>query len=162
MKTWKVWAITAPILALLILFGICIWLWNMISTNWGPEEKAAQYVLNHTPINHLESYQVFTASGVEDVFRGTDSFSHEWYAFYIPAQNKAYSFRVGSFVGEQQIQNELSKQNVHISSMTIGYVTDQAANTVKPSSHVIYEISGTKAGQPTYLYVDARTGDVLT
>lgn len=162
MRTWRVWIITAPILVVMILFGICVWLWNIISTNWGPEQKAAQYVLNHSPINHLQSYQVFTASGVEDVFLGTDTFGHEWYSFYIPAENQAYSFRVGSFVGKQQIETKLSKQSVHIKNMSIGYVTDQAASSLKTSSHVIYEIQGTKGGNPAYLYVDARTGDVLT
>lgn len=161
MNTWKVWAITVPILLLMIAFAVLLWLWNNVSSNWNPETESAQYVLNHTPIRHLQSYRVFTASGIEDVFRGTDVFDHEWYAFYVPSKHTAYSVKEAALLKPQIIESNLKSQHISVNSLSVGYVTDAASETLKPANNVVYEVRGSDGSSTTYVYVDATTGKVL-
>ncbi|WAH35151.1 hypothetical protein [Alicyclobacillus dauci] len=163
MKTWKIWLITIPVLLVMVGATIVAWLWQNLSTNWIPEERAAQYVLDHTPINRIETYNVFTASGLEDVFKGKDTFDNEWYAFYIPSSNRVFSIRARDLVSQQQVEGNLLKQNIHSQQCTLGYVTDQASGTLQTSSNVVYEVRGTDTvdSKTTFIYVDATNGHVL-
>ncbi|GEO27102.1 hypothetical protein AAC03nite_28870 [Alicyclobacillus acidoterrestris] len=163
MKTWKIWAITVPIILLMLCCAVIAWLWQNVSTNWAPEEQAAQYVLNHTPIDHIDSYQVFTASGLEDVFLGTDTFGHKWYAFYIPAKHTAYSVGVDQLVSAKKVEQSLLQDNIHTDTYSIGYVTGEASKALsaESSTNVVYEVRGRENGKAIFVYVDATSGHIL-
>lgn len=161
MRMWKVWLITIPLILAMICAAVCVALWKNMSSYWAAETSAAQYVLDHTPISKLESYQVFTASGVEDVFKGTDTFNHAWYAFYIPTEGTCYSIEANKLVTQKQIADQMSKLHIHTQQCTIGYVTDQSAKFLHPTDDVVFEIHGTMKGKSTFVYLDAVTGRVL-
>ncbi|GMA60902.1 hypothetical protein NZD89_14810 [Alicyclobacillus fastidiosus] len=161
MRTWKIWAITVPIILVMIACAVLAWLWKNVSTNWAPEQQAAQYVLDHTPMSHIDQYEVFTASGLEDVFEGTDTFGHKWYAFYIPAKHTSYSIAANELVPQSTVEQSLLKDNIHTQTCTIGYVTGEASGTLHANADVVYEIRGSSLGKTTFVYVDATNGHIL-
>jgi uncharacterized protein YpmB len=161
MRTWRVWLITIPFICLMVLAAIVVALWNNLSSNWNQETYAAEYVLNHTPLDHLEQYQVFTASGLEDVFSGKDTFNHQWYSFYIPSEKRAYSIPASRLINEKVVESNLAKLNIYTNVCHIGYVTNQASNTLKTANKVVYECQGTTKGKTTFAYVDAANGQLL-
>ncbi|KRW91456.1 hypothetical protein SD51_08935 [Alicyclobacillus tengchongensis] len=161
MKNWKVWAVTVP--AILIMMGAAVvaWLWRNLSTNWAAEQTAAQFVLNHTPIDHLQAYHVFTASGLEDVFQGTDAFHREWYAFYLPTVHESYAVPAANILSPSKVAATAKALGVKLQATSLGYVTAEAADTLPASQHLVYEIKGTTGSKLTFLYLDAVTGRVL-
>ncbi|WP_067618464.1 PepSY domain-containing protein [Alicyclobacillus acidiphilus] len=161
MSTWRVWAVTVPLLLILVAAGVAMWLWRNLSSYWSAETAAAQYVLNHTPIDHLQTYQVFTASGVEDVFEGTDAFHQEWYAFYDQNQNEAFVVPTASVLPKSAAVKQARQSGIVPTAETLGYVTSQASGTLHPRDHIVYEVVGTAGSKLRFVYVDATTGRVL-
>lgn len=161
MRTWKIWLMTIPLLLLMICAALVVWLWRNFSTNWGPETSSAQYVLDHTPLDHLQSYHVFTASGLQDVFEGTDALGREWYAFYSPQQATAYSVPARVIEPMKRIEAEATKLGIQSQQPTLGYITANAKNTLSTTSNVVYEVEGVKNGKTTFVYLDAANGRVL-
>lgn len=161
MKAWKIWVVTIPILLLMIAAAICIWLWRNLSTNWEPEKYAAAYVLNHTAIDHLQQYHVFTASGLEDVFEGQDAFGRSLYAFYIPTSQTVYTVPASDVLSAKRIQSTAVKLGLHSVTETLGFVTNEAAPKFGSTHSVVYEVTGVKRGQTTFVYLDAKNGHVL-
>lgn len=161
MRNWKAWMITTPFILLMVIASIVVWLWRNLSTNWGPETVAAQYVLNHTPLDHLQSYHVFTASGLQDVFKGTDAFGREWYAFYTAQSPNSYAVPATGIIPVAKVQADVLKLGVQAKTETLGYVLGDASTPFSAKSRVVYEVQGIKNNKSTFLYLDATTGHVL-
>lgn len=161
MKTWKIWSLTIPVILFMIASAICLWLWNDLRSNWQMERVAGRFVLNHTPIQHLQSHTVFTAAALEDVFRGTDAFHREWYGFYFPQAHVAYSILQSRLIKPTLVESNLRAQKIEPLNLGVGYIPDHVSNTLSPKQHIVYEIRGNFDNHITYVYVDATSGKIL-
>lgn len=161
MSAWRIWAVTVPLIVIMIAVGTVLWLWRNLTSNWSAETSAAQYVLDHSPIDHLQNYEVFTASGLQDVFRGSDAFHQEWYAFYVPQANKAYVVSAKGVIPQSKAAAVASQNGITPDSETLGYVTSAASGVLHPKDHVVYEVVGTKDEKSMFVYIDAVNGKVL-
>lgn len=161
MKTWKIWAVTIPTMILMVALAVCVWLWNNLKSNWKMETVAAHYVLSHSPIQHLQSHEVFTASSLEDVFRGTDAFHREWYGFYLPQKHVSYSVLQSDLLKPKVIESKLLSQHIQPLKLTVGYIPRDTTSPLKSDHSVVYEVRGKIRSNVTYVYVDATSGNIL-
>ncbi|MBX5436830.1 MAG: hypothetical protein IRZ33_06405 [Alicyclobacillaceae bacterium] len=166
MKSWKVWVAVWLVVASVVVCALLLGLWNNLNSEWVAEAQAAQLTLNHSPIDHIERHQVFTAAGVQEVFYGTDAFGRSWYAFvhgdpavvsYIPADRLKTA---------AQVEAAAKKLGIRPQSAAIGYLDGNAQSAFHTRANVVWEVAGQAAnGQHVYAYFDAvtgvRIGDVL-
>ncbi|MDI9260745.1 hypothetical protein [Alicyclobacillus sendaiensis] len=153
---------SVPIAMVVIGIGVLTYLWNLLTPYWAAEQKAAAYVLNHTPLDRLESYSVFTAAGVEDVFRGEDSFGRTWYAFYIPAMQRAFVLPSTAVLASGEVKKRAASRGLEVQSITLGYVaSEEGAPSWAKSGTAVYEVMGRLNGRLAFLYFNAKTGQLL-
>ncbi|AEJ43469.1 hypothetical protein TC41_1537 [Alicyclobacillus acidocaldarius subsp. acidocaldarius Tc-4-1] len=142
--------------------GVLMYFWNLLSPYWQAEQQAATYVLDHTPLDRLESYSVFTAAGVEDVFRGQDSFGRTWYAFYIPAMRRAFVLPSTSILPADEVKKRALARGIEVQSVTLGYVSsDEEAPSWAKAGTAVYEVMGRSNGRLAFFYFNATTGQLL-
>ncbi|SIS96934.1 hypothetical protein [Alicyclobacillus vulcanalis] len=158
----KVWWISVPIATVVIGTGCLMYFWNLLTPYWQAEQRAAEYVLNHTPIDRLESYSVFTADGVEDVFRGQDQFGRSWYAFYVPQLDRSFVLPASAVLPEREIAQRAAAYGMQVESIVLGYVanTNASASWAKAGT-AVYEVTGRSHGHLAFLYFNASTGQLL-
>ncbi|MCL6515516.1 hypothetical protein [Alicyclobacillus sp.] len=168
MRSWKIILITGGLMVLLGAAALLIALWNNVDTVWQQETAAAQYALDHTPIDRIDGHDRFTANGVQEVFTGTDAFGRRWYVFVTVAADAgenaftAQFVRADGLLGEQDIVQRAAKSHLRAISGHIGYVSPQSDTAFHSDSGVVWEVEALNAqGQRLYLYYDARTGGLL-
>ncbi|MBF8377437.1 hypothetical protein IW967_06055 [Alicyclobacillus mali] len=151
-----------PIAVAVIGIGVLTYFWNLLSPYWAAEEKAAAYVLDHTPLDRLKSYSVFTAAGVEDVFQGQDGFGRTWYAFYVPSMGRAFTLPSSAVLSDAAVKRLAAARGLVVQSISLGYVaSNPSAPTWAKSGTAVYEVMGRSQGHLTFLYFDATTGRLL-
>lgn len=158
----KAWLASVPIAVVVIGIGVLAYFWRLLAPYWAAEAQAATYVLNHTPIDRLESYSVFTAAGVEDVFRGEDGFGRSWYAFYVPSLHQAFVLPATAILPQNQVKKLAMARGIEVETISMGYVAEGAGQPswAKPNT-AVYEVMGRSNGRLTFLYFDAGTGRLL-
>lgn len=158
----RLWWTSVPIAMVVIGIAVLAYFWRLESPYWTAEQQAAMYVLNHTPLDRLESYSVFTAAGVEDVFRGEDEFGRTWFAFYIPSMQRAFVVPASAVLPESEIQQRARAWGLQVESVSLGYVANGAdAPTWGKSVTAVYEVMGRLNGHLAFLYFNAATGQLL-
>lgn len=158
----RVWWISVPIAMVVIGIGVLTYFWNLLSPYWAAEQQAATYVLDHTPLDRLESYSVFTAAGVEDVFRGEDGFGRTWYAFYVPTMGRAFVLPATVVLPADEVEKRATARGLEVQSISLGYVaSDEDAPSWAKSGTAVYEVMGRSNGHLAFLYFNAATGQLL-
>lgn len=164
MKTLKIWITVVVISIVLALVAIVLALYQNLNSQWLAEQAAAQYALNHSPISHIDSYQVFTGDGMQDVFEGTDIFAHKWYAFVSDDSGAApsiHSVPAAGILSKNKIEAAVKQRHIHPIQITLGYVNAQNP-AIQTTQSVVWEVYGTNAkGKHLYEYFDAKTGKLV-
>src|SRR5579875_2363353 len=122
----KWWLIGAGAVCIALVAALCVGAWNEISSEWQVEQAAAQYALNHSPIDHIQGHDVFTGAGTEEVFYGQDAFGHDWYAF---VDGSPFSIQIQSASGilsAAKVQKAALANQVKPISEHIGYLNQAA------------------------------------
>jgi len=161
MKSWRVWVTLASIVLLLSIIATATAVWKNVSSEWHVNQSNAQYALDHTPINRILSHDIFTASGNEDVFYGTDTFQHKWYAF---VSNQPLSVRAVSASGvlsKAQMLKIATKSGIRVKTLHIGDLDNQTANTFHTTSSIVWEVYGSIGKNDAYVYYDGKSGKLL-
>jgi uncharacterized protein YpmB len=162
MKSWQIWTSVLGCIAILGAGALTVAVWNNISTEWDYEATAAQYALNHTPIDHLTTHDVFTGSGDEEVFSGQDTFGRKWYAFVSKTPFAASSVPAQGILTNQQIRAKVeNKFHMKVRSLHLGYLNDATTELFHTKSRIVFEVYGSVGNQNEYLYLDAYNGTVI-
>lgn len=160
MKTLKIWLTVIFISIILVLAALVLALYRNLNSQWQAETTAAQYALNHSPISHIDSYQVFTSDGLEDVFTGTDVFSQKWYTFVAESgsQLNVHTVSATDVISKNKVEAAAAARHIHPVRVILGYVgTNNTA--IHVSQAVVWEVYGTNAaGKHVYEYFDGKTG----
>jgi uncharacterized protein YpmB len=162
MKNWKLWLVTTFGVVFIAGVAVISALWNNLSTEWSVEASAAQFALNHSALQNIQSHSVFTAAGAQEVFFGTDVFGQKGYAFV-----QGTPFRV-HYQSAQGLQTRatvatLAKTQGFIPvSESIGYIGPQEQSYFQTKSGVIWEVHGRdQQGKWVCIYFNAKTGKEL-
>lgn len=146
---------------LAIAFTFFIVFWNNLKSEWDIEASDAQYVLNHSPLNHIESESVFTASGVEHVFRGFDVFGRSWYAIMSDSSRTIHAVPTSTLVSTSLIRHMATMRSVKLTSVHFGWLSTSTATRMNTHAGPVYEVFGTEDHRPVYLYFQATTGRLI-
>lgn len=146
---------------LVVALAVFVVLWNNLNSEWAVEETDAQYVLNHSPLNHIESESVFTASGVEHVFRGLDVFGRSWYAILSDSTRKIHAVPTSILVSTSFIRHVAKAHSVELSSVHFGWLSTSTATRMNTHPGPVYEVFGIEDKRPVYLYFRATTGRLI-
>lgn len=160
MKTWKLWTFGSLFVIVLAAVAVTSAVWNNLSHEWSVEESAAQFALNHSPIDAITGHDVFTANDAEEVFYGTDSFGRKWISFVSGSPFTVHSVEGAGILSEQKIRNIAQKQGEKVISVHLGYMNTNAAGTTQ-TSDVVWEVYAQIKGSYKYYFYDAKTGHVL-
>lgn len=159
MARFKWWLILGGIFVVGLACALTAAVWNSISSEWSVEYSAAEYALNHSPIDRIQRHDVFTAAGAQEVFYGIDPFGQPWYVF---VYGTPFSVQVQSAKGVMTAAKaaQTAKQDgLHVISEHIGYLDSTAAATFHTNAGAVWEVYGqTSAHKHAYLYLDATTG----
>ncbi|MCL6598646.1 MAG: hypothetical protein K6T81_07890 [Alicyclobacillus macrosporangiidus] len=168
MSAWKIWLTTAVLVVLLGTAALFFAVWNNIDSEWRQETAAAQYALDHSPIDRIDGHDLFTGAGVQEVFTGKDVFGRRWYAFVMPApRGEAAPFVVKSVQADEvmpanEIARRVAKDHLRVTSAHVGYVDPQSASAFHADSGVVWEVEATDTGDHRiFLYYDGRSGNLL-
>ncbi len=162
MKTWKVWTTILLSVVVLSAGALTVAVWKNISTEWEYEGTAAQYALNHTPIDHLQTHDVFTGSGDEEVFSGIDTFGRRWFAFLSGTPFTVTSVLADGILTSKQIKTKvMSINHLKVISAHLGYLNYATTALFNTKSKVVWEVYGSVGNKNEYLYLDAYTGTVI-
>lgn len=159
MKPWKVWTLSGVVVAVGTVGALTAALWRNVSSEWVVEQNAAQYALDHSPIDQIKAHSIFTASQAQEVFFGTDVFKRPWYAFVYGSPFIVQSVPVTGIMPETEVVTKARSQNIQPISVSIGYLNAEAQQACHTSSTVVWEVYGKlTSGKTVYLYLDAYTG----
>jgi uncharacterized protein YpmB len=163
MKMWKIWLVSATAVATLGVVALACAVWNNLSSEWNVEATAAQFALDKSPINHIDSHDIFTASGAQEVFGGSDVFGRKWYAFVYGSPFTVKYVASDGILTQEQIISSAMKVHLKPLKEQIGYLDSYAQSTFHTDADVIWEVYAKNAsGQSVYVYFDARSGNTLT
>lgn len=162
MKSWKLWLFGCTTVIILTVVALCSALWNNISTEWAVQADAAQFALDHSPLNHITEHDVFTAAGAQEVFSGTDAFNRPWYAFVYGSPFQVQYVDAANLRTKDEIIKDATARHMNPTTVHIGYLdTDQQA-TFHTQDPVVWEVIGrSSTNETTYSYFDAKTGELL-
>ncbi|MCL6444250.1 MAG: hypothetical protein K6T83_12485 [Alicyclobacillus sp.] len=162
-KKWKVWLITAGILIILCGAGIGAALWRNLASEWRAEAVTAQFALDHSPLNSILSHQVFTSSGLEEVYDGLDVFHRRWYVFVYGQPLTFTAIPAKGLLSETEVRSRAERiLHVRVQDVTIGYLQPATRSALHTQATVVWEIHGkTINGKTIYAYLDAGTGQLL-
>lgn len=163
MKAWKVWTTIASVIVLGTAVGITTALWNNISSEWQVESNAAQYALNHSPIDHILTHSVFTGSQAQEVFFGTDAFKRPWYAFVYGSPFTIESVPATGLLTKAAVNKQMTNQKIQPLQDALGYLNPDTQAALNTTSTVVWEVYGrqTSSGKFMYVYVNAQTGAIV-
>jgi hypothetical protein len=162
MKSWQIWTTVCVCIGILGSGALTAAVWNNISSEWDYEGAAAQYALNHTPIDKLVAHDVFTASGDEEVFSGQDTFGRNWYAFVSGMPFVASSVPAQGILTRQQTEAKVVKKyQMRVRSLHLGYLNDATSSLLHTKSQIVWEVYGSVGNRNEYLYLDAYSGTVI-
>lgn len=163
MTHWKRWTALCVAVAGAIAVVLFIASWDTTSSEWMAERSAAQFALNHSPIERIQHHDVFTGAGAQEVFYGVDAFGHPWYAFVygnpltIRSQSAASLLTASAAAKQAKADGLQQPQSEHI-----GYWGSQAAQSFHVSRGVVWEVYGlVHGGKRAYVYLSATNGKVL-
>ncbi|MBX6352838.1 MAG: hypothetical protein IRZ10_05830 [Thermoflavifilum sp.] len=162
MKTWQ-WA-TTTVLGLLVVAGVAAGtsLWFHLEPEWEVETSAAQFALDHSPLQHIEQHQVFTADGVEQVFAGQDAWGNRWTVFVSGPPWTWHAVKTGDLVSEQTVERQARGHGYEVLSCVPGWLNATLVADLHAQTQVVYEVHALDAkGQTWYALVDAKTGQWL-
>lgn len=156
MRRWKTWAVVSFVALVIIFVALVIGAWNNISSEWLVERAAAQYALNHSPIDQIKRHEVFTANQAQEVFYGDDAFGTPWYVFVYGDPFVLHSTAAAPLMTQKQADQAARAEHVTPISAYIGYLDASAAAIFRTTSGVVWEVYGRdQNGQPTYVYFHA-------
>ncbi|MCL6547997.1 MAG: hypothetical protein K6T30_03710 [Alicyclobacillus sp.] len=162
MKTWKVWIWVGAAVAGLAVFALLLALWNNLNSEWTVETQAAQLTLDHSPIDRIESHQVFTAAGVEEVFYGTDAFGRPWYAFVHGTPPVVSYLPAAEVETDREVRAKAAQLGIRPLAVTIGYLNGTAQAAFRTQANVVWEVYGKDAeGHRVWAYFDAVSGRLI-
>ena len=162
MKTWKIWLTVAVSIIAMAGVAVAASLWNDLSTEWTVEAEAAQFALDHSPLQHITEHGVFTASGVQEVFGGTDAFGRHWLVFVSGPPWNAWFTRADGLTSVDTVAVNVRRMGVVPISIQAGHLQPAAQSAFHTSAEVVYEVYGRNAaGQLLYLYFDAKSGQLV-
>jgi len=162
MKPWKVWIGVVTVVACLSLIAVVLALWNNLATEWSVERNAAQFALNHSPIDSITAHSIFNGNQTQEVFEGTDALNQKWYVFVYGSPFAVKAVPASGLIPAQRAKQLIHSLDLTNVQATVGYIT--ATNTaIRPQSpNVVWELMGlTGAGSVSYVYIDATTGKIL-
>lgn len=168
MKPWKIWFWSTIGVLLMCIIAVFSALWNYLSTGWEAERTAAQVALDSTPLQALTDYTVYSGpGGVEDVFRGQDSFHRTGIAFirsahelaYIPAQRIIPQEEAGLLAKRYVGQSYHS--GFRVTEASLGALSNSAKYALHTTAKFVWEVTYRAQTQYGYLYIDAVTGALL-
>ena len=160
MKSWKIWTGTVAVVFVAAVSALTAAVWNNVSSEWAVEQNAAQFALNHSPINHIAVHSVFTASQAQEVFLGTDSFHRPWYVFVYGSPFSVQSVAAQNLLTKAVVNKKMEEQQIHPIRDSIGFLNPETQAACHTSATVVWEVYGreVKSGKLVYVYVDAHTG----
>lgn len=159
MLRWKRVLWTAAVGLFVVVVALVIAAWNNVSSEWNVEQAAAQFALNHSPLERISSHQVFTANQAQEVFYGTDAFGHKWYAFVYGDPFVVHSVPASGLITEEQANAAASKSGAKPISTHIGYLDRSAAQMFHTSAGPVWEVYAQMPnGKNVYLYFRADNG----
>lgn len=159
MKAWKVWTVSGAVVMVGAIAALTAALWENVSSEWMVEQNAAQFALDHSPIDHIKSHSIFTASEAQEVFFGTDVFQRSWYAFVYGSPFTVQAVPVTGIIPEAVVAAKARSQNIQPINISIGYLNAAAQQACHTSSTVVWEVYGKlTSGNTVYLYFDAYSG----
>jgi uncharacterized protein YpmB len=162
MKTWKVWLTVAVLIIGMAAMAVAASLWNNLSTEWNMEAEAAQFALDHSPLQRITDHGVFTASGVQEVFGGTDAFGRHWIVCVSGPPWKAWFTRADGLTSVDAVATTVRRMGVVPVSIQAGHLEPAAQSAFHTNAQVVYEVYGRNAsGQSLYLYFDAKSGQLV-
>ncbi|WDL97236.1 hypothetical protein [Alicyclobacillus sp. ALC3] len=153
---------TAAVAFFLVIVALVVAAWDNVSSEWNVEQAAAQFALNHSPIEKISSHQVFTANQAQEVFYGTDAFGHKWYAFVYGDPFVVHAVPATGLLTKQQADAVASKSGDKPLSTHIGYLDTAAAQTFHTSVGAVWEVyAQLPNGTDVYLYFRANNGKAV-
>ena len=162
MKQWIIWLIVVAFIVVMGAFALFFALWNNFSSEWTIEQHAAQYALNHSPINHIDGHSVFTGPGVEEVFDGVDTFGAKWVVFVYGNPLTTHAVSAKGLLSKSQMQ-KMAVQQFHLKSpqLSLGYLPASERSVLKTNARVVWEVYGQRGAMSLYAYFDAYTGKLI-
>jgi uncharacterized protein YpmB len=159
MKPWQVGVLTGGAVLVMALAAGAAAVWRDLEAEWTIEAQAAQYALNHTPIQRIQTHAVFTASGVEQVFEGDDAWGKPWLVFVSGPPWSAQAVRADTLLSLRTIESETAKKGYRVEVCTPGWLSDDTRRTLHIQNAVVYELEAMDGkGQRWDVLVDAKTG----
>ncbi|RIV25692.1 hypothetical protein D2Q93_06085 [Alicyclobacillaceae bacterium I2511] len=162
MRHWKRW-LTLSGLALVVIATAFIWaVWNSLSSEWRIEASAAQYALNHSPMQQLTSYSVFTGAGAQEVFTGKDGFGRKWVAFVYGPPYAVKSVPSTGMWSATRLTKSLKLQHITPVHLNLGYFNAAARESFHTAADVVWECYvRLPSGLLAYIYYDAYSGQQI-
>ncbi|MFX4302458.1 hypothetical protein ACOJUR_09415 [Alicyclobacillus tolerans] len=148
-------------LLLLLAAALTTYFEQTLQSHWSEETQAAEYVLNHSPIEKIETSTMFTASGLENVFTGKDIFGQSWIVFYFPDQQKLHAVLAKNIINTTQIETICRKFSLQPSQLSLGWLNQEHAANMNTNPGPVWEVYGKKQGENTYYYFNAANGDLI-
>ncbi|WP_157076346.1 hypothetical protein [Alicyclobacillus kakegawensis] len=163
MNASKIWVITGTLIVLMALIGIGMTLWNEVREEWDVEQSAAQYALNHSPLERIEGHALSTGAGVQEVFYGRDMFGRSWYTFVTDNPRRAYAVPASQVLAKSKVEQLAERAGVTPIDAEPAYVPSSLAKTLPASRHVVWEVYGRQrnSGRSEYIFYDAVNGKRL-
>lgn len=153
------WAVAVMVVAAAVIAMVT--LWQDLSAEWSQERVAAQYALNHSPLNQIDYHSVFTGAGLQEVYSGTDVFGKRWYAFVNDQPLSVRYVSANQVVNASRVLSQCQHLSVRPSAVSLGCLDNTAQSTLKTSVAVVWEVTGHEGARPVYLYFDAATGRLI-
>lgn len=162
MSAWKAWMVSVSAAVVIGGGALTVAVWNNLSSEWTVEAAAAQFALDHSPLMNITAHDVFTGSGAQEVFQGTDVFGREWYAFVFGSPFQVEFVQSRGILTKDQMLAAIHKQHMTPLKEQIGYLSPAGQSTFNTQADVIWEVyAKDQTGHPVYTYYDAKSGDQL-
>lgn len=163
MQRWKRILWSSVVGLSLVFAALVVTAWNNVSSEWNVEQAAAQFALNHSPVDKIISHQVFTANQAQEVFYGTDAFGHAWYVFVYGNPFVAHAVPAAGLWSAKQADQASRRSGAKPMSTHIGYLDNQAARTFHTQAGAVWEVyAQLPSGSDVYLYFRANNGKAVS
>lgn len=162
MNSAKIWLITGCLIVAMAAAGAGLALWNQVDNEWQAEASAAEYALNHSPLEKISGHIVFTGGNVQEVFYGDDMFGRKWYTFVTENPLHAYSIPASKVIPKQKVEQLARAARIEPVDVELGYVPASNRLSTKPKQdQIVWEVYGYHGGKSEYVYYDAVSGKRL-
>lgn len=162
MRHWKRWFTLIGVVFVMFATTFVWTAWHSLSSEWRTEAGAAQFALNHSPLQQLTGHSVFTGAGVQEVFIGKDSFGRIWYAFVYGSPYIVKSVPATGVWSAARMNQLLSSQHIKPVHLSLGYLDAANRKSFHITTDVIWECYvHLPSGAPAYVYYDAHSGQKL-